>query len=236
MKKIVSLLLMVSCCIIFCSSVWAENGEYYGFAAGEIGIDVSSHQGEIDWERVAQEGIRFVFVRGNTWDKENWDYIIDSRFEENVREAYEHGIKVGVYLYSYAINFEEAKREIDFFFDSPEMKRLQEDSIPFDLPVFIDVEHSVLIEKIPDNTVRTDLLEYSMELIKNKGYETGFYTYEAFASSYLDMKRLIDDGYDFWIANYNGGYEENYIPQIWQYTGKGKVSGIDTDVDLNIVL
>ena len=79
------------------------------------GIDVSSHQGVIDWQQVANSGVSFAMIRALTWSNSANYYVIDPYFEVNVRNAKANGIKVGVYLYSYAFSEAEIEEEVFFF-------------------------------------------------------------------------------------------------------------------------
>lgn len=205
------------------------------------GIDVSSHQGDIDWKAVADSGIEYVIVRSLTWSG-NY-YAIDSKFEYNVRQAKAYGLKVGTYLFTYAFNETEMLEEISFFMNSPEIKRLMADKIYFDMPVYIDYEYTKLLEKTP-YAQRAQVIQYGMVLIEQlskKMYGNlmlpGFYMSTSWALYNVNAKWLQDMGYEFWIAHWDApAHTWPYTrPTMWQYTvaPAGTVPGINTRIDMN---
>lgn len=92
-----------------------ESGEYLGadYVCTE-GIDVSEHQGLIDWEAVAADGIDFAVIRGGYRGYSEGGLFVDRYFHENIRGALENGIDVGVYFFSQATNVAEATEEAGF--------------------------------------------------------------------------------------------------------------------------
>ena len=188
------------------------------------GIDVSYAQGEIDWERVAASGVDFAIVRAAR------GYISDAKpmaeddyFRRNIEEAQKYGIAVGVYFYSYASSVSEARQEAEFFVETIKDYQIQ-------YPVILDME-----EQYQGNIGKkklTNMIDAFFEVLMENNYFPMFYSYKAWIEQYLDMTVL--DKYAVWLAQvsdevtYDGGY------YIWQYSFTGKVSGIQTDVDLDI--
>ena len=197
------------------------------------GIDVSAHQGSVDWEAVAESGIKYAIIRAVTWSNSEGYYIIDPYFEQNVRNAKSNGLLVGAYLYSYAFSESEISEEVFFFHNSAEMQRLRKDGIVLDLPVFIDYEDPLILQNTSSNSQRTNIVRYGMTLLDQLGYSTGFYTYDYFARNYMDAQALINEGYDFWVANFNGTNSFEGQAEIWQYTSTGSVPGVTGNVDRN---
>ena len=197
------------------------------------GIDVSAHQGSVDWEAVAESGIKYAIIRAVTWSNSEGYYIIDPYFEQNVRNAKSNGLLVGAYLYSYAFSESEISEEVFFFHNSAEMQRLRKDGIVLDLPVFIDYEDPLILQNTSSNSQRTNIVRYGMTLLDHLGYSTGFYTYDYFARNYMDAQALINEGYDFWVANFNGTNSFEGQAEIWQYTSTGSVPGVTGNVDRN---
>ncbi len=189
------------------------------------GIDVSKYQGVIDFERVAADGVSFVIIRAG-WC--GYDGLIttglDSYFTRNIEEAKNHGIAVGVYLYSYAKTPENAKIAAKSLLQIIEPYEI-------DYPVVFDFEDSALYK---DNSkeYNSEICNAFLSEIEAAGYYAMLYSYTYFLDSYLDLDMLKN--YDIWVADYRGyvGFSGNY--GIWQYSSTGRVSGISGDVDLNI--
>ncbi len=189
------------------------------------GIDVSKYQGEIDFEKVAKDGVRFVFIRAG-WC--GYDGLItagfDSYFKRNIEEAKKHGISVGVYLYSYAKTVQSAKIAA---------KSLLEIIKPYkiDYPVVFDFEDSTLY-KDNDKELNSEICNAFLSDIEAAGYYAMLYSYTYFLDNYLNLDAL--NRYDIWVADYRGyvGFKGEY--GIWQHSSTGSVPGISGNVDLNI--
>ncbi len=193
------------------------------------GIDVSKYQGDIDWKKVAEDGVEYAFIRvGIRGYGEEGKIVLDDKFTKNVTGAKKAGIKVGVYFFGQAITEEEAREEAAFV-----LKQIA----PYDIdyPVVYDLE-KVSVENGRMNaltpTQRTDVTIAFLEAIKEAGYEPMLYANTEMLGVLVEMERLED--YEKWFAYYG---TEMYFPYdyvIWQYTDKGTVNGIKGDVDLNI--
>ena len=215
------------------------DGKTYRFAPdGKLiesvqGIDVSAHQGIINWAAVKQNGVSFAIIRALSWNRTTNTYMIDPYFNQNVRNAKANGIAVGAYLYSYAFKESEMDEEIDFFLNSPEVKNLKNEGILFDFPVFIDYEDPLILKNTTSNDQRTNIVRHGMQRLKAAGYYPAFYTYEYFATKYLNAQQLMNEGYDFWIAKYGPSHSFNGV-SMWQYASNGTVGGITGRVDMNV--
>ena len=194
------------------------------------GIDVSSFQGDIDWNAVAEDGIDFAIIRaGLRGYGTSGNIYEDEKARENLKNAAAAGIQTGVYFYSQAITPEEAIEEAEFVLDI-----IKEYSI--EAPVVFDWENE------PDVAMRTDNLDsYTLNLcaiafcekIKEAGYMPAIYFNLTDAYTRYDLDKIKD--YVFWYAQHEGEAPEFYYSySIWQYTDNGKVNGIDGIVDLNI--
>jgi SpoIID/LytB domain protein len=209
------------------------------FSGRENGIDVSVHQGFINWKSVADSGVEFAIIRSLCWNRSTNSYGIDPYFEYNVRNAKANGIKVGTYLYSYAFSVSEMAQEISYFIKSAEVQRLLSEGVLFDLPVFIDYEDPLITQNTTHLTIgqRTDIVRQGMVMIEQmSGYKflPGFYTYYNFAKTAIDGAQLQREGYDFWMARYGAAaHGWSPSPALWQYSSTGTVPGIGTNVDLN---
>lgn len=209
-----------------------ENGRYQYVENDQVvshmGIDVSKYQGKINWEKVAAEGVEFVFLRLGLRGYESGKLVEDETFQANIKGATEHGIKVGVYFFSQAITVEEAVEEANFV-----LERIAPYNI--ECPVVFDVEKvgssSARMNQLTPQE-RTDVTIAFLDTIEAAGYKSMFYHNMETALLLLELERLKD--YDRWFAYYG---EELYYPYaygVWQYSEKGRINGISGEVDMNI--
>ena len=211
-----------------------EDGTYsYALEDGTYakkGIDVSKHQGKIDWKKVAEDGVEFAFIRGGLRGYGTGEVVADAQFEANIKGAMKNGIAVGVYFFSQAITEEEAREEAAFVLDMV---------APYDieLPIVIDVEkvsdsgarmNQISVEQRTKNTVAF------CEAIREKGYTPMVYHNMEMGALMIDLEALED--YDKWFAYYNPDMYYPYDYKVWQYSESGKVNGISGKVDLNLWL
>lgn len=183
------------------------------------GIDVSAWQGVIDWEKVAKAGVDFAIIRSSY----SVDHV-DKMFEYNITEAKKAGIKVGVYHYCYALTVEEAREEARFFIETVSPYEI-------DFPLMFDFEDNSQIEL--GKAKLTEMAEAFLGELEAAGYYPMIYSYKNWLDNYLDMDKLSK--YDVAVAQWDVAaptYEGDF--ELWQYSCKGLVSGIDGDVDLDI--
>jgi len=189
----------------------------------KAGIDVSKHQGKIDWEKVKDQ-IDFAIIRlGWIGNKEN--HTLDSQFERNYSECKRLGIPVGVYVYNYCNSVDTAKSAANWTIKKLEGKT-------FELPVFIDMEDSS-ITAIGKEKLTNICIEFN-DIIAKAGYEPGIYANRNWFDNYLNKD--LREKYTCWIAHYtskNQNYDEKF--SLWQYSSKGLINGISGNVDLNII-
>lgn len=187
------------------------------------GIDVSRYQGEINWEKVKADGVKFAFLKTVSTNKNFGGIYIDQQFERNYAECKRLGIPVGVYYYTYAQDKATADAEL------AKLREAIKGKI-FEYPIVIDVEDNSLKPLSAD--ALTDLVEYAVKKIEGWGYYAMVYTYLYYQNTELNMSRLAK--YDLWLAAYVKNRPTAPKHGIWQYSGSGKVNGINGDVDLNI--
>ena len=194
----------------------------------KAGIDVSTYQKEIDFDKVKKSGIDFVMIRIGYRAVKSGKIHKDELFEEHYRGAKEAGLDIGVYFYSEAINSKEAKEEAKFV-----IRNLRGKDITY--PVAFDMEdgreddrHESLSNK--ERTVIADVFCY---VIQNNGYEPIIYSYPNWIYKKIDYTKLTK--YNMWLAHYTdfSNYPFHYL--IWQYTDKGKVDGVKGKVDRDIM-
>lgn len=210
-----------------------ENGRrQYTFPDGtkaKVGIDVSSHQGTIDWTAVAQDGIEFAFVRVGSRGYESGKIYADEKLAENLQGAIGAGIPTGVYFYSQAVTEDEAREEAEYLLSVIEGYSL-------DLPVVLDYEE-VLKDSARtlnlSNQQRTDNAVAFCETIQAAGYRVMVYSTRSMLLNHFDLARL--EQYPIWVAEFNEITAFPYAFSVWQYTDRGRVAGIGPDVDLNLM-
>lgn len=210
-----------------------ENGEIQYFEdealASYKGIDVSKHNGEIDWQKVAADGVEFAFIRvGNRGYGAEGKLMEDTQFDANVASAIQSGVKVGVYFYTQAINEQEMLEEINLVLQKIAPYKIE-------CPVVIDVEkvsgadgrmNNISVEE------RTKLTKLFCEKIQEAGYKPMIYQNMEMGAMMLDLAQL--EQYEKWFAYYNQDLYYPYAYSVWQYSDKGVVDGITGKVDLNI--
>lgn len=222
-----------------CFSVTDENRMIYtkdDEETGYCGIDVSEHNGEIDWQEVAADGIDFVYIRAGYRGYGSGKMVEDKYFVQNIEGAKAAGLSVGVYYFTQAINENEAIEEADFI-----LGKIEEYGV--DIPVAIDVE------KIddPEAEVRTAAIskdEYTRNVrafckrIESKGYGSIIYGNAKTFTMLLNMSELEDK--EKWFADYIG--PNDYVPyfpyefRIWQYDCNGSCAGVEGSVDMDLAL
>ena len=187
------------------------------------GIDVSEFQGKIDWEKVKNDGIEFAILRcGYGMDFSNQD---DVEYERNANECERLGIPYGVYLMSYANTVEKARSEAKHVLRLIEGHKIS-------LGVWYDIEDNGTSGAINKETL-TNIINTFCNTIKNAGHKVGVYANLNWLENKIE--KTIKDNYDIWVAQYYSKceYEGKYI--MWQHTSSGKVNGISTNVDMNIL-
>ena len=193
------------------------------------GVDVSSHQGPIDWKAVAADNVQFAMIRIGYRGSTEGAIRADELFETNLNGAQNAGLDVGVYFFSQAINVEEAQEEAAFV-----LQQLKEAGVTkLNLPVAFDLEPS------PDYSGRADNLSPAetnaiarafCTAIQDAGYRVIVY------GNKVDLNRfdLVSLNEPIWLAQYTDQPDVNFNFLLWQYTSTGKVDGIDGSVDLNL--
>ena len=212
------------------------------------GIDVSYHNGNLDWSAIKSAGVDFAILRAacRGWGDKG-TLVRDSKFDEYIRGAQSYGIPVGAYIYSQAITTKEAVQEANYILNIVKNYSL-------DLPIVFDYEFS------PSSEGRTNLAWAEGELnkskmtditlafcntIKNAGYDVMVYASKSFLNKNIDHEVIEDAGYDVWLAHYvNQPYVNDEYPEkskefnyqgtdytgdfkIWQYTSTGRIPGIE---------
>lgn len=197
------------------------------------GIDVSEHQGEVDWEAVAADGIDFAIIRAGYRGYSQGGLFEDAYFYDNMDGAINAGLDVGVYFFSQAINTEEAVEEAVYL-----MELLEHYSAKLSLPVFYDWESISNDEARTDGLggeIITDCALAFCEALQTRGYDTGVYFYRNLGYYSYDLSRMIH--LTWWAAALNDYPDFYYEHFLWQnaVTGPGSVDGVEGEVDRNML-
>lgn len=183
------------------------------------GIDVSVHNGIIDWNRVKNSGIGFAILRAGYGKVASQK---DKKFEDNYAGAKAAGIPVGAYWYSYAKTVDEARQEAETCISILRGKQ-------FEYPIFFDVE-----EKATLNTGKSNcsaMIRAFCEMLEKAGYWVGLYTSRSVLGTHIEDD--IKNRYALWTAEWGAKLNYSGSVGIWQYSDKGKIDGINGAVDLD---
>lgn len=191
---------------------WASKSSYSG-------IDVSKWQGEIDWEKVADDGVEFAMIRAGYG---KWSSNIDAQFAENMEGAHAAGIACGAYWYSYAETAAEAQTEANCFLNAIE-------GYQFEYPLAFDIEDEIHMNLT--ETQISAIIEAFCSVLEDAGYYVCVYSYGWFLSTMVSDTIL--QTYDVWVAH-TGVSAPSYSKTsygIWQYSHTSSFEGITGDVD-----
>ncbi len=216
----------------FDGELFSFDGAYINYNDKNIetlrGIDVSSHQKEIDWAAVRAEGIDFAMIRAIYRGYTEGGLFEDELCRANIEGALENGIRVGLYGFSQAITPEEAVEEA-------EQLLAIAGEYEITMPIVFDWEH------IGTEAARTDELSPEQitdcciafcDTVAAAGYRPMVYFYKSLGYEVYDLGRLA--GYDFWLADPGDKPGFYYDFAMWQYAYDASIPGIETDVDLNL--
>lgn len=194
--------------------------------SGTMGIDVSKHNGNIDWNAVKNSGISFVVIRCGYRGSATGVLVEDPKFRSNIKGAKAAGLKVGVYFFSQAVNEVEAVEEAS-------MAVSLVSGYGLDMPIFLDVESAGGRADGISKDARTAVCRAFCQTVQNSGYSAGIYANKTWFNEKINTSSLTS--YKIWLAQYAS--TPTYTTtryDMWQYSSKGRVSGISGDVDLDI--
>lgn len=191
------------------------------------GIDVSYYQGAIDWAAVKAAGVEFAMIRLGYRSYRDGLLHTDPRAQENLRGAKAAGLKIGAYFFSQATSAAQAREEAQYA-----LEILGDTAL--DLPLAYDWEY--VNEDAPSAQVTGPVLEQCVrsfcDAVTQAGYESMLYFNQDLAKTRLDLDNLQQ--YPFWLAWYADQLTFSHEIRLWQYSDKGRVPGIEGNVDLNL--
>ncbi len=191
----------------------------------KYGIDISKHNGDVDYTKIKESGVEFVMIRAG-YGKGN----IDDKFVRNIEGCIAAGLPVGAYWFSYALNATMAKAEADYF-----NKALEPYKGKVGYPVAYDFEYDSenYMEKnnvTPSKRLNTDIVIAFLSRLEELGWFVANYTNVDYMNNHFYQSEL--DKYTLWLARW-GVSEPGYDCAIWQYSSTGAVEGVSTNTDLN---
>lgn len=189
-----------------------------------IGIDVSNHQGDIDWESVKNNGVEFVFIRIGFGHNREAKIMEDEKFRQNLEGARNVGLKVGLYFYSYATEIWEAEEQANWI-----VKTLNGEKI--DLPIVFDYETWKSFPTYNINIVDLNkVAKRFLDILHDNGYEGMNYSSKYYLNTIWNLSE-----YPTWLAHYvsKTNYDKDF--KVWQFSNTGEVPGINGFVDLDVL-
>ncbi len=189
-----------------------------------IGIDVSNHQGDIDWETVKNSGVEFAFIRIGYGHNREAKIMEDEKFRQNLEGARNVGLKVGLYFYSYATEIWEAEEQANWI-----VKTLNGEKI--DLPIVFDYETWKSFPTYNINIVDLNkVAKRFLDILHDNGYEGMNYSSKYYLNTIWNLSE-----YPTWLAHYvsKTNYDKDF--KVWQFSNTGEVPGINGFVDLDVL-
>ncbi len=206
------------------------HNEKFNGTTPRMGIDVSYYQQTIDWNKVKKAGVEYVIIRVGYRGTQYGSLREDINFKTYMKGALDAGLKVGVYIFSQAITEKEAVEEANFVLD-----RIKDYKI--ELPVVIDYEFGGSGSRMSlanlSKEAKTKINEAFCKRVKEAGYTPMIYANKVMLEDGMDGKAL-GEKYEIWLAHYTNRttYANHY--DFWQYSSRGKIDGISTNVDMNV--
>ena len=205
---------------------FSEEGVLKG-GTGSLGVDVSTWNGNVDWNKVKKSGVNYAIIRCGFRGSTQGGLYEDNQYYNNIKNATAAGMKVGIYFFTQAVSEAEAVEEASMV-----LEMVKGYNITY--PIFIDVESA-------DNgranglskAERTAIIKAFCKTISNGGYKAGVYANKYWLESCFNASELTN--YTIWLAQYaaNPTYTATRY-DMWQYSCTGKIDGISGNVDLNL--
>ena len=206
-----------------------SNAQQFKFKELSIrhGIDVSSHNGNVNWEEVRKSGkVDYAIIRAAYRGYESGRIVTDSKFERNIKNAEKNGIDIGLYFFTQAITEQEAVEEANYV-----LNLVRKHNVNVKYPIVIDTEYTPSRDGRADPldvATRTAVCRAFCETIRNAGYTPAVYASRNWFYDNLNVNQL--NNCDIWVAHYTGDVNRptdyRYRYNMWQYTSSGSVPGV----------
>ena len=193
------------------------------------GVDISSHQGEVDWHALRRSGAEFAILRAGYRGYTDGGLFEDPLFRSNAEQAAAADLAVGVYFFSQAITVEEAEAEARFVLELLE-------GLDITWPIAFDWE-PVEAEARTDNLSGRDMTACALafcKVIREAGYTPAIYTNQAQSRLYYGYAAEEMEKVHIWLADYQDAPEFGRTFHMWQFTDAGALEGVNVPVDLNL--
>ena len=190
-----------------------------------MGIDISKHNGNIDWNAVKNSGVQYVILRCGYRGSASGVLVEDQKFKRNIQGATAAGLKVGIYFFSQAVNEVEAVEEASMTLSLIKKYRIT-------YPVYIDVESANGRADGISKAARTSVINAFCQTIRNSGYTPGLYANKNWLTEKINTGAL--GGCKIWLAQYVAAPTYGGRYEMWQYSSRGSIAGIKGNVDLNV--
>ncbi len=190
-----------------------------------MGIDISKHNGNIDWNAVKNSGVQYVILRCGYRGSASGVLVEDQKFKRNIQGATAAGLKVGIYFFSQAVNEVEAVEEASMTLSLIKKYRIT-------YPVYIDVESANGRADGISKVARTSVINAFCQTIRNSGYTPGLYANKNWLTEKINTGAL--GGCKIWLAQYVAAPTYGGRYEMWQYSSRGSIAGIKGNVDLNV--
>lgn len=189
-----------------------------------IGIDISSWQGNIDFNKVKNAGCEFVMIRMAVQSGKDRDIVLDKKFKEYLEGAKNAGLKVGVYVYTTALNKQTALEQAEWIVS-------ELNGIKLDFKIAYDWENWPYFMNYNVNLYElSECVNVFADTLKQYGYDAMLYG----SKFYLENMWMNRKNLDVWLAHYTDqtNYKGKYV--MWQLSNIGKIDGINGNVDIDI--
>lgn len=194
----------------------------------DIGIDISQHNGYIDFEKLKKDGIfvgknhynvKYIIIRLG-WIGNRKNHTLDTYFDDYYKKAKQSGFPIGIYVYNYCrsvASIDNACQWIEY-----KIKNKQ-----IELPIFLDMEDQSIVDCGKENL--TNQCTYFCNYLQKRGYKAGIYANKNWFMNYLDINKLLD--YKIWLAEWNSKITFKYKVDLWQFTSSGFFNTTRLDVN-----
>ena len=216
----------------------------------KLGIDVSTHNKNVDWAKVKAQGMEFAMIRSSYGWNDNFatdpDGQIDAELAKNLKGVVENDIPFGLYHYAYATTVEEARGEANYFLYT--LSRMEKQYIEkISLPVAYDLEDRSIANTGIGKQGITQLAKTFCDAIAQRGYLPMVYANKNWFVNNIDVPDIVANGYEIWYAQYLNNpniaqkpnvADSGYSPMIWQYASDGIIEGapsIGGTTDMNVM-
>ena len=189
-------------------------------------IDISEHNGTIDFDKVLNSGIKDVIIRIG-WIGNKNNHTLDKRLIEYYNECKKRNFNIGFYVYNYCNSVATCNQGIDWVINT-----IKNNNLSCNLPIFIDMEDSS-IRNIDNNILTQMCIEFCNRL---NNFKTGVYANLDWFKNKLDVNKLV--GFKIWLAQWTSKpqHSADFKVDLWQYTDVGKIPGINSNVDVSYCL